>query len=556
MSLSQTTLLPFFLAALCLRSLGAESALAAANDAGPSSNRQELSATYVSELDQNLTIRHVAVLPVVDNVEGIYARPIEAQLIQLVKASHRWDFVETSIDSSLQVPSLLELEENPTEVQKLLHSVEAEAAVMAAATRGPNGLSIRVDLFLKKDGKLLSQEILRDHPRNELAEIKDRVSDLYRRAVSRIPYDGLVLSRELNRVTINLGKSDGLGKDQIITAVQILGLTRHPKFNFIVSSEKEILGRIKILKVDETLSFGAIISEKERGAIQKFAKVSGLEQVNYGEPASMKDSGAPGDINSRSDAPVSFGKDPTEWVPVRPPSFGEVGLALGLGNYDTSVNTSSGTYEASTSIYPSVSLHGEMWLTKNWMARTDILQGVLSTSNPRSGSTPGTLRQSVSRYSLEFGYNFLLRDEFFGPKISISLGYSSYQMYVDSSTPTTFTSDTYSGPQIGVGCLFPVTDDKVWYAGGRVNLIEFSNLSETPVSSGGSPQNQVIDFSVTVQKKIAENMRIVGGLDFSLFSTTFSGTGTRVGADGVTPEAASSLSQHHTVLSGGLNYMF
>lgn len=513
----------------------------------------EQSAVYVSQVDEDLTLRRVSVLPVVDNVDGIYARSIEAQLIALVKDSHRWDFVEANLAGGAPTPG--EMEESPAGVIKALRTIDVDAVFVAAASKGPNGLSLKIDLFSKKDGKLLAQEVLRDHPRFEIPEIRSQITQLYRKLVAKLPYEGLILSRQGNRVTVNLGKSDGLVKDQVITAIQIISVNRHPKFNFLVSSEKEILGKIKILKVDETLSFGSIISEKERGAIRRLAKISGLSQVSYPEPDSL--GGAQeGDIGSRADAPVTFGKDPKEWLPVRPPSFGQVGFSLAFGSYDSSVALdATGSLEAKSSFYPSLSVHGELWLNPNWIARAEITQGVISTSNPRSGSSPGNLNHALSKYSLQLGYNFLLRDDFFGPKIQISGGFGTYRMFVDDSQPQALTTTTFNGFIVGLGGSFPVDEKKIWYAGGRLNLYLMPSLSESPNTSGGSPKVTINDFSLFAEKKIAENLKATGSLDFSLYSASFSGAGTRTGPGGV-PETATSLSQRHTSASGGIVYMF
>jgi len=265
---------------------------------------------------------------------------------------------------------------------------------------------------------------------------------------------------------------------------------------------------------------------------------------------------AGGDINNRPDAGTAFGKNPREWLPIRKPSFGEVGMRFGIGKYDTTVNTSSGTFEAKAPIYPSIGVHGELWLTSNWTVRADILQGVLSTDNPRASSSPGTIHQNLSRYDLEGGYNFLLQDDFFGPKIEVSLGLANVQMNVDNSTPTALTSTSYSGAVLGLGGSLPLNADKIWYFGGRMNLFGFASLNESPVSSGSSAHNSITEFSLFVQKKIAENLRATGSIDFSLYNTSFGGAGTRVGADGITPETASTLSQTSTVLFGGIDYMF
>jgi hypothetical protein len=470
-----------------------------------------------------------------------------------VRGSHRWDLAEGA--PSGQLPSVVEMEENPAEVLKATQSVDADAFVVAAVSKGPNGLSIRLNLFLKKDGKLLGQELLREHPRFELSEIRDRVNDMYKRLVARLPYDGLLMSRQQNRVTINLGKSDGIAKDQVVSIVQIISVTRHPKFNFLVSSEKEILGKVKILKVDDTLSFGAVVSEKEKGAIQKFSKVSGLSQVSYAEPAALGEEGTTGDLKSRPDSAVTFGKDPVEWLPVRPPSFGQIGMRLGIGSFTESVAMGSvGTFEANSPYYPSLGVNGEIWLTPNWIVRAELLQGILSTGNPRPNSAPGNLSHSLSRYSMEIGYNFLLRDDFFGPKVNASVGFASYRMYVDDSTPQAFTTVNYSGMFISLGGLFPIDEKKIWFIGGQFDLFLMANLSETPTASGGSPNSKINEFSFFGERKIAENLRATFGLEFALYSSTFSGPGTRTGPSGA--EAASSLSHYHRIITGGVNYMF
>jgi hypothetical protein len=520
----------------------------------PISNREQ-SATYISQIDDDLTIRRIALLPVTDNVEGIYARNIEAQLTQILKSSHRWDFVEANFSGA--IPTLVELEESPATVRNLVQAIDADAFVGATLTRGPKGLSIRVDLFLKKDGRVLSQELLRDHPRFEMAEIRQRTEELFRRMVARVPYEGLVLSRQGNRVTINLGKSDGINKDQNLTVVQIIGVNRHPKFSFLVSSEKEILGRIKILKVDETLSFGAIVSEKEKDVIRRLAKISGIEQVSYAEPNRLED-GTPAEaVANRGDNNVTFGKDPKEWLPARTPAFGQFGARLGLGGFNTSVATSaSGTLQANATVYPSIGVDGELWLTPQWTMRAEILQGVISTPNPRPGATAGTINQSLSRYSLAAVYNFLLREDFFGPKFGFSAGVSSTRLYADAATPDVFETTNFSGAFLGLEASFPVSDAKLWYVGGRVNLYIMPNMSETPNHSGTSYKNSVNEFSLFMQKKLGENLRAVGSLDFSLYSSSISGQGNRIDPAGSPTESATSLSQRFTTLSGGIVYMY
>ncbi len=509
------------------------------------------SSTYVSQADNDITIRKVSVFPVRDNLDGIYARPIEAHLIQLVKNYHQWDLSEAALSDTFATVG--ELEENPVQVTKLGAKIEAEAFLVASASKSPSGLTIKLNLFLKKDGRVLVQEILKDHPRYEISELKEQVQLLFQKMLKRIPYDGMVLSRQENRVTVNLGRVDGIVQGQTLTVVQILKLGRHPKFGFLVGAEKEILGKIKVLKVEDTLSFGSVVSELDKGLIKRSHKIAGLDPVTYGAPDSLEGpTSGGGGLGDRDDSKTSFGNNPGEWLPARPPSFGSVGIRVGLGSFTHSVSlTSSDTLEASTDVYPLIGLHGELWLNPRWAARVEIEQGVITGSNPLAGSAPGELNLSTNRYSIAIGHNFLLQDDFFGPKIQLRGGIAQYSLSSPVTQPTSLTSTAYSGLVLGVAGSLPIDPQKIWTVGAGTTFFLMPRMEEKPVSSGGSNKNQINTFNVFAEKKINENLKAVGQFDIALYKSTFSGSGNRTGTS-----SASDMNQKHTTLSLGINYLF
>ncbi len=524
----------------------------------PKSLAQTLEQTsqYISQVDQDITINKIAILPVTDNLDGIYARPLELELITQVKKNHKWDFVEATFGES---PSLLDLEENPKEVEKLTAKIDTDALIAARLSKGPSGISIRLDLFLKSDNKLFAQEILKDYPRFEINDLKEQLSTMYLKLMAKIPYNGQILSRQQNRVTINIGKSDGISKDQILSVIQVIKVTRHPKYNFLINTEKEILGKIKVLKVDENLSFAVIITEKEKGAIKKAAKISGIDFVNYSVPDELSGSQQKNDsLKDRSDANVAFGKAPSEWVPIQPPMFGQVGLKLGFGTFGENLNLTNtnsgqsvGGLDGKAPFYPSLDLYGELWLNPTWQLRAEILQGVLSTDNPRAGSSPGTLNDSLSYYSLVVGYNFLLRNDFFGPKLRLDLGLMSYRMFVDTSHPEAFSTTNYSGVLVGVTGTLPIDTRGDITVGATFNLVLMPKLQEQPEASGSGPTNNINSFSIFGEKKLRENIKLVTSIDFLLVSTSFSGPGERAGG-----EYATSSSQRLSSINLGVSYLF
>ncbi len=223
-------------------------------------------------------------------------------------------------------------------------------------------------------------------------------------------------------------------------------------------------------------------------------------------------------------------------------------MRLGLGQFGTNANVDGvPNLEAKDSSLPQLSGHAELWLNSEWTVRADLMNAVVTTGNPRSGSSPGKLNQSVSRYGVEGQYNFLLQGDYFGPKFFVQGGFAQYKNSVDDSQPRAFTSASYSGLLLGFGGSFPITFDKKWSVGGQLNVYLFPRVSQSPSISDGSASSNMNEFSLDVRRKIAENLWIVGELQYSLYMTTFKDA---------SADNATSMSQRLTVISGGIDWDF
>lgn len=483
-------------------------------------------------------------LPVTDNVNGVYSRPIEARLKENIEKNHQYIYIDSKFSGALVTPQ--DLEDNPAQVKSISEGLDADAIICMRANKSQTGVTLHMDMFLKKDGTLIAQQILRDQPQYETTQIQEKTAQMLERLTKQIPYDGIVMSRTDNRVTVNLGKKNGIKQDQVITAILLLNLNRHPKFNFIISSEKEVLGKIKITKADDTLSFGQIITEKSIGAIKKGTKISGVDFVKY-EGETKENIQASDEQNKKA----IFGDRPEEWKPSKPATFGKVGVGLGLGTFSYKTQLNNGTsLEASSSLFPSIRVYGELWLTQKWIMDFELQQGVLSADNPLAGSSPSELSLSASTYSFSGGYNFLFKNnDFFGPSIRIVLGFTNFSTFVDDTSPIALTTTKYSGFFAGLRGFVPLTDDRVWNLGATLDVFLGTSLRETPLSSGSAYDNTINRFSLYGIYQMSTRTRIKGGVEFSFFSTAFSGDGSR-------PIDASTSSQTASILNGGLEYLF
>ncbi|MCC6137964.1 MAG: hypothetical protein IT287_04985 [Bdellovibrionaceae bacterium] len=477
-----------------------------------------------SAVDDSLTVHTVLLMPTVDNVDGIFSRPFDKALGEKLSSDKQWQLVGTHMTSSMILPS--ELVNSPEKVKKIASSSKADALFLAEVRKNPKDFILALFLFSTKDGRLISQAAASDLDQSSIDRATKQLFSLYDELKFRVPYEGLILSRTKNRVTINLGATDGLTPGQELACSRIIQVTRHPKLGTIIQNEKVMIGKIKLVKVDKNLSFGDIISEIELSAIQKDAKITGAKPLNYAQESWIKKDDMPAEMLLSQDNLVN-GKV-QEWRPELPPTFGMVGANLSLGPFKQTLSLTNGeSYTTKSSLYPTVNLYGEIWINPEWFVTASFGQGTASVKNPVGGGNPGDLTTSLSQYSLDVGYNLLLKDDFFDSKLIMGFGFYNYRMSIDDSSPEGLMSSEYSSPRLILGARTPIDENNRWFLGGMLYWYISSGLKERPLSSG-SEDSRMVQYTLQLDYRWSERIFINSALDFKTFSTDFSGGGTRL----------------------------
>lgn len=502
--------------------------------------------TYLSSVDQDLAIKSIALVPPTDNVGNIYARPAEEELRQLLNDDKQWSLAAYPADLKIKTELL---DENPEDVQNILQNSGSEAALSTKIIRGSRGISITMTLFVGRDGLPLLQEALTDYKGFETAEIRAEVRKLFENIKYRLPFRASILSRRGQQVTLNLGSAYGLKNESRVSVVQIIKINRHPKLKFMVSTEKEVLGRVKLFKVEPHMSFGYIEMEKEPGVIAVGSKVMPDEFVKYSVPVTTPSGKILQDLTTRPDKDVAFGDEPQEWLPTMPPQFGKVELMAGLANYSQNANlTTAGSISGSNNLAPNIMVRGELWLNPEWYMGAQLRQAVMSIDNNLAGSSPGKLNLALGQYAVNVGYNFLLTSDYFGPKIQLAAGYLNTNFSVNDSTPTAFTTMRYGGLLFSLAGQFPISEEVPVDIGAKFDFFLNPSLSESK-DSGSSSSNKINSFSFFVDYKMKTRFKIRGELMLENYSSDFSGPGTRT-------DPATSASHRLTTLMGGVQYLF
>lgn len=489
-----------------------------------------VSVQYKSADDELLNVENIAITNVIDNVNGVYSKTLTTWLTDRIEDDHQWNPI--NVNETFKTDFL-----DPLEVQKIMANTKSQAVMTSRILRGPQGLNLRMTLYMGSDGRPFIQELRTSPKTDSLDDIKKEFQKLYEIVHNRLPIDGEILSRNGTDVTLNVGRNWNLKVGQNVDAVQILKINRHPKHHFIVGAEKAILGKINITKADDYLSFGKIVFEKEPGALQVKTKILAARATVYST------------VDEKINDPT-FGENPTEWLPTPPPQFGKLTLLGGIGSYVQNAQLQTyGGISASSPVSPTVKLDGEIWLNPEWFIQLSTMQSALTLKNPVNGDSPDQLNTTLSSYTVAGGYNWLMGPDFFGPKMQASLGIHQWSSDVDQSSPKlAFTRMQFGGMFLGFQGFFSLSDESLWDVGAQFKFYLTKSVSENK-SSGSASSINMIDFSLMTKYRKSIRMSYVGSLLFENYSTEFSGVSVR-------PDPALKVSHKNTQLLLGVEYAY
>lgn len=491
---------------------------------------------YSSAVDQALVIKSIAVAPVFDNASNIYKKAVEEHLKHLIKEDYYWALTDfTSPKKDLRID---EFDEDPKLTTQALEKSQADALMTCFVIKGPQGLSVQLNLYTRDQGKLLLREEFMDPLLFEIARVNDVVTRLYATLKTKLPYSGYITSRNGNSVTVNIGSKSGLKEGDVITLAQVLKINRHPKLQFMTSVEKEILGRVSLTKVESDSSFGEITFEKENGVIERGSKVLPLEGVRY-------------PINNRNSLAgvLPDEKNAEEWVPAPTPQFGRISIMGGLTDFsDNAVLVDETSFEASNTTALTFDLTTELWITPDYFAELQLQQSSFKADNDLAGSSPSSLNFNLNILDLSFGYKYLIDGNFWGPQIFGSIGQYTHKVRVSDSTPTAFTSYEVKGFDLTVGGMFPVTLKNDVAIGAKAKFLFFEKFSESPVSSGGGKPS-FNQFEILGSYQYSTNINFKGTVTFTNMQMTFAGDGDKV-------PPSRSLDEKLSTYLFGIEYLF
>ena len=531
-------------------------------------NKNPFPVKYLSLVDQKIVLKTITLAPVYDNVNGIYSEPIQKLLIDLLQSDKVWGYSEfPDFNSKIFIEKF---DSQPSEVIDVLTKTTSQGLLTAYITKGPRGLNAKLKLYTQDQGLILAEESFQDLNSFEISKLREIFVTMYHSLKSRLPYRGYVISRRGLDVTLNLGSMNGVQLGQELVLAQILKINRHPKLKTMVGVEKEIIAKLKIIKVEPYLSFAKIIFEKETGVADIGAKVLPSEYVAYPIPILNLEGVVIGDaptkiqtITPSADADLMIKsndgitpeqKDQKEKMLDKHNSFGVLTAQGVITQYKESTALSSGASpSAANNLAPGIYLGIQLYLLKNnFFIDLNTQLNLFSSNNQFAGSTPFQLSYTYNRYTASIGYDYLVADA--GPesvdpiKLTAAIGFTNIKTDVSTTTPTSLTSTQTDALDLQLKASMPLSLNYSFIVGAKLDIFLTPKLSESPVNSG-SALTSITSFGFFGIYPISDKLHFRSDLGVTNVSATFSGAGTR-------PVLSTSTSIQSINEQIGIEYLF
>lgn len=486
----------------------------AQDSSGNSSNRSNNPAAksnfYFSQVDSEIQIQKILVLPFLDNASGIYSKPVTQVITEEIENDRRYDLVTQSSVSSPVNPD--ELAQNSRRTLDLMKATGADSILTGRILQGPQGIQGKLTLFHGREGRALLDADFSNFPLESMQGLENRFKELYRTMHRQLPFQGTILSRTGNDLTINVGAAHGAKVGDTASIIQFLSVQRHPKHDFMISSEREVLGKIRLTRVEPHLSFATVTQEREPLLLRPRHKVALDRFVSYSSP--LPDTEAP-----------YLGENPKEWTPQEPPQYARIQLLGGVGQYYQSATLRrAGAINTENLLAPQVFASGEVWLNQSFFVNAEVAQSIFTAKNPLPGSNPEMLNMSFSKYNLYGTYNLLLSPEFFGPRVQFHGGIHRFEARATHATPISLSSTIFGGVYFGLTGNIPVAEK--FDVGLHFKYFLMPTANESVSETSGSPGKPTINIiGLNVVYRHQPRLNFVGRFDLDYYSVDFNRTG-------------------------------
>jgi hypothetical protein len=442
-----------------------------------------------SDPNQLLAFKKIYVEHVQDNVDGTYQAPVEQSYKEIFDRNPRFELVS---DKSA-----------------------ADSAVRTVITKKATGTDIEITLVVLGTGEIFSTDKTSLAGEATGKETGGAVKALLKTALKRIPFYGTITGRDSSQLTFDIGMAHGLKKGDVVQISRVDNIKRHPLLKSIVDVQMVPAGSAVVDNVEDTIAFGHVNSEIAGEQLKRLYKVTAIESRAPVAPKEFPSAVPGGTIEEKADAEEGR------------PELGFVALGPFIGGFTSSTSQNGGSTNFTGSTFnPGFKLSSEIWLTKRWFADIAFGYSAISYSQqnalvPSAPDLPG-VSSSTREFSMNAGYKYLPDNSVYGPQAYVKVGYYSFTFDTAVQPGQAMSPKMYSGFNLGVGGLLPVTKSYDWGVRLDLNILLFPSLSESGFITGPQPSATVAGFYLGGYHHFNPQIAVRAGVLFDIYSANFS----------------------------------
>jgi hypothetical protein len=356
------------------------------------------SASANLSLDKQFYLESIGILKASDSLGGLFAEIIASAYVDYFNIQKR--FVLTDLSRVQQVIGQFELEHKLIENVHILAEIarvsKSTSLIRTQVLKEPASYHFKIDWLhapLMERIAKIEFFLAQPDPGNALKTeiIKKAFQDHLGELFSQLPFLGEVTGRDSAMVTLNLGATSGLLPGSFVEISTLEEVKKHPILNEMVSWELVPTGKVRVEHVEESLSFGKVITELDHQKVLRYQKITHIEAPSVPKSSQTEESVSKSDFSNYHNGLIAGG------------------IVFGNASYSY---RNGGVFYESQSFLTSIKLQSEIWFSESWFTLLDFYYASFRFTQKNSYSNTLSPRSQIggsfgSWSSLNIGMGYL-----------------------------------------------------------------------------------------------------------------------------------------------------
>ncbi len=466
---------------------------------------------YASEIGDELAFKRIALFELEDKTAEGYGRVVSRFLRDNISDLVRFEIV---IPEEQKIPS------SRKEAIKTGKKLKADAVIHGSSKMEDDILKISLEMINVKNGSTFATESKWIKGKLTEENIGKNIKDLTAKLISRIPYKALVTDVKEEEIIINAGRFHGIDEGSRLSIFEIKGIKRHPFTNEIINIEREDIGELTAVRVEDAIT-SAKIKEIKKG---KRAEVNNKIDFKPSLKVIADSSQRKKEFLTKKEKTVTEEKVKKE-VKTEKRNYNIVGIdaIVGYATNDYSFNSNELKFTRTAGSFLTAGFKGELWPVS--FLGIDLLYKTGWLKFDKIGTASIDTKASPYWLSANFKYRYIFTEKAASPHLFGKVGYHIYNFPVDKSDSQYFNNYSYKGIDIGIGAKIPFWDSFGINISG--DYLPSLSVKEDPVTSGAKGKASGYLLGMGMYYIFTDGFILDLNYSYNSYKADFTGTGTR-----------------------------